>query len=379
MRDYNKKDHTMVVLTPLGPHEINFLSAERPDSPRGIPNIGWVLGDEIAMWKEDAWRNLRMGLADNVAPFLGLTTPKYEVGTIWLKELCDRAEEHWHDSSLPWDERYFYINWSIHDNPYILQKEKENFDNEFSGDWHSQEVMGRFVEGGMLIFSSLNFQTYDWNKIDFKAMEYYMTVDPAYTEDEIVDRSQSSITIAGMAGNRGMYFMENPHGYWDPDELVTRIVAGVRKYKIRKMGYERTTGAILLEKLLVEAFEREGIYCEVVPLPLIGNANKVARAQVMVPYIKQGMYKFPTVNGVLTVDADEAIKQFKSFPLGRLSDIVDSNAHMFHRDMDLIEGFGSIIAPERKKVENPVMTLTELDDYYNESAYGGEAFNLSVN
>lgn len=368
----------MLILTPRGPHEINFLSAERPESSRGTYKIGWVWGDEIAMWRENAWRNIRMGLFDTIAPFLGTTTPVYEVGTVWLKELCDKAGKHWGDDSIPWHKRYYHINWSSHDNPHLPQEERENFDLEFDGDWHAQEIMGQFVEGGMLIFSGLTFQTYDWNKVDFRAMEFYMTVDPAYTEEEIVNRSQSSITIAGMAGNRGMYFMENPSGYWDPDKLVDNIVAGVKKYGIRKMGYERTTGAILLEKLLTERFEREGMYVEIVPLTLIGNANKVARAQVMVPYIKQGMYKFPEINGELTEDADKAIQQFKSFPLGRMNDIVDSNAHMFHRDMDLVEGCGPIEIPDIQAVTNPIMTQKEFDIFQNASLHGADAFDLSA-
>jgi phage terminase large subunit-like protein len=169
--------------------------------------------------------------------------------------------------------------------------------------------------------------------------------------------------------------MENPVGFWGIDELLDQIFKYQERYQCRKVGLEKTLAYTAMGKLLEDRMEREGKNFQVIELPLIGNANKVARAQVMVPYIKNGLLRFPTIDGQLTYDADRTIQQFKSFPLGRLNDIVDSNAHMFHRDMGLVEGSGMIERPERPRCANPVMSQAQYDLYLSDDA-GAGAYSL---
>jgi len=363
VKQYNENKHTMTVRTPRGDHEMIFLSATKVDKPRGIPKICFAWCDEVAEYDEETIKNIVIGLADEEAPLLLTTTPKYEAGSIWLKEWRDQALVHAQDSKIDWYDRKYFVQWSMLDNPYLSDRAKKSMADQFSGDWYQQEIMGEFVEGGMMIFDKCHFQTYDWNAINHRNLEFAMTIDPAFTEDDIKQHSQSSITIDGMDSEGNLYFMENPVGFWGIDELIDQIFKYQERYQCRKVGLEKTLAYTAMGKLLEDRMDRERKQFQVIELPLIGNANKVARAQVMVPYIKNGLLKFPTIDGRLTYDADRTIQQFKSFPLGRLNDIVDSNAHMFHRDMGLIEGSGQIDRPEVREVANPIMSKAQYEKF----------------
>lgn len=372
VKPYNENKHTMIVKTPRGDHLVIFLSATKVDKPRGIPKIVIAWLDEVAEYEEEVVKNILIGLTDEEASLLLTSTPKYEVGSTWLREWRDEALVHAQNPDIDWFHRKFFSQASMLDNPYLTERSKAYFASQFDGDWYQQEIMGEFVEGGIMIFDKCIFQTYDWNAINHNNLEYYMTIDPAFTEDDIKQHSQSSITIDGIDSEGILYFMENPVGFWGIDELLDQIFKYQERYKCRKVGLEKTLAYTAMGKLLEDRMEREGKQFQVIELPLIGNANKVARAQVMVPYIKNGLLLFPTIDGTLTYDAKRTIEQFKSFPLGRLNDIVDSNAHMFHRDMGLIEGSGEINVIQPRLTQYPIMSKEQyalLDSDYSADMY----------
>jgi hypothetical protein len=126
------------------------------------------------------------------------------------------------------------------------------------------------------------------------------------------------------------------------------------------MGIEKVKVQAALFKLINDRRRRENKAFQVIELPLINNANKVERAQVMIPYFIDGRYKFPKVSGQWTDDAEMAIRQFKSFPLGRLNDVVDSNAHVFHKDMGLVAGFQPAEIKRPPKLSCPILSTKEM-------------------
>lgn len=381
-----------------GIHTIHLCSYTHPNHFRGKPNIeyGWL--DEVAMADHEVWKILNYGIGDRLAPILFTTTPKFEVGTLWFKELCDRALVHmtmpgyshpeWAALSdgdkaqamekwaayemnlktsvnepeekvrIPWAFRYYLTSWTSLDNPYLPVEEKWRIQHEVDDEnWYKQEILGEFVEGGKFIFGDLDFVFYDETDHRNYDLECYLTIDPAYTDKDIEDRSQTAMTVIGVSPERDLYIMENVAGYWSASKQVDMMFLLQNKYNCRKVGVERNSAYIYLEKLVAERQRESGRIFDLVPIQTY-NEQKVARAQVVPPFIKNGMLKFPR-----TIDGRECVNQMKTFPLGRWTDRVDSVVLFFSRDFNIVEGLQKdIYVPMEYDPDFiPLMTQDQVD------------------
>ena len=359
-----------------GIHTVHFCSYTHPDHFRGKPNIAYFWLDEIAMADEMVWKILNYGILDLLAPGLFTTTPKFEIGTLWYKELCDKAikqmqmpgysQDEWvampdgqkahvlenwiaYEMSLkteaytdgvaqppvriPWAFRYYLINWTSMDNPYLPIEEKVRIQHEVEDeDFYRQEILGEFIEGGKFIFGGYEFVMYNESDHRNYNLECYLTIDPAYTDKDIEERSQTAMTVIGVSPERDLFILENMAGYWSTSKQLDMMFLLQSKYNCRKVGVERNAAYIYLEKLVSEKQRESGRIFELLPINTY-NEQKVARAQVVPPFIKNGMLKFPR-----TSDGTELINQMKTFPLGRWTDRVDSVVLFFSRDMNIMEG-----------------------------------------
>jgi len=363
-----------------GIHTIHFCSYTHPSHFRGKPNIAYFWLDEIAMADEMVWKILNYGIGDRLAPGLFTTTPKFEVGTLWLKEFCEKAikqqqfagysQDEWialpnkqkaavleqwaaYEMGLtvedvtgagtdgaaqpplriPWAFRYYMTTWTSMDNPYLPPEEKVRIQHEVEDeDFYRQEILGEFVEGGKFIFGDLDFEMYDESDHRNYNLECFLTIDPAYTDRDIEERSQTAMNVIGVSPDRDLFILENIAGYWSTAKQLDMLFLLQQKYNCRVVGVERNSAYMYLEKLVGEKQRETGHVFELRPINTY-NEQKVARAQVVPPFIKNGMLKFPK-----TADGKALIDQMKSFPLGRWTDRVDAIAGFFSRDMDIVEG-----------------------------------------
>lgn len=412
-----RKDHAIDIILPPskeipwyrgkephdgGIHTVNFASYTHPNHFRGIPKIAYFWLDEIAMADKEVWKILNYGISDLVAPGLFTTTPKFELGTLWFKEMCDRATEmmkmpgysqdewikmndkgkakvleEWvafelnlktdfigNDGAalppvkIPWAFRHYLIGWTSMDNPHLPVEERVRVEYEakMDEDFYRQEILGEFVEGGKFIFGDLNFEMYDENDHRNYNLETYLTIDPAYTEKDIEDRSQTAMSVIGVSPERDLFILENVAGYWSASKQVDMMFLLQDKYNCRKVGVEKNAAYIYLEKLVAERQKSSGIVFDMIPIQTY-NEQKVARAQVVPPFIKNTMLKFPK-----TRDGSELVNQMKTFPLGRWTDRVDSVVLFFSRDMEIIEGLQKeMYVPEEHDPDfMPLMTQKQI-------------------
>jgi predicted phage terminase large subunit-like protein len=417
---WHKKDHCLEVVLPPsdqipfyrgkkphagGIHRIFFCSATHPDVVRGVPNIAYAWLDEAAMYDELTWKTLETGIGDLLAPVLFTTTPKYEVGTVWFKELCDKAvnqhgraiydyfqwnhrmsDEHKmsamqddrdyyleikaetdieRDPSkappVPWYNSYYEINWTSNDNPYLPIEEKFKLQSDSLDDdmWYQQEILGNFVKGGKFIFANMPWAWFD-GLDDSLVTENYMDVDPAYRSEHIEDHSQTAINIAGIGPERDIYNYVNMAGYWDTDEQLDHIFDGVVQYNIGKVGIEHVATYDYMERAIMERQLATGITFEVVPIPH-ENKDKLGRAQAVTPFVKNGIIKFARNKG-----NRELILQAETFPLGRWTDRVDALAMLFSPKFGVIEGYRK---PDKKKPPKYQGEMLMTDEEFNSSFY----------
>jgi predicted phage terminase large subunit-like protein len=163
--------------------------------------------------------------------------------------------------------------------------------------------------------------------------------------------------VIGVSPERDLFILENMAGYWSASKQVDMMFLLQDKYNCRIVGAERNAAYIYLEKLVSERQREAGRIFELRPINTY-NEQKVARAQVVPPFIKNGMLKFPR-----TRDGQELINQMKTFPLGRWTDRVDSVVLFFSRDMNIMEGLQKefYVPTEHDPDFMPLMTQEQID------------------
>lgn len=361
--EYNKTDHEMEIHLPARPnglpectHMVYFRSATRPERVRGIGNICTVWLDEVAMYDEELWKIINTGIADQLAPVLMTSTPKFDVGTVWFKELCDRCNDPaYAGTDVPWEKRYVEFHWTSADNPYLLEVEYERLADEYGqdSDWFRQEILGEFVEGGIFIFGGLEFTRFQPVELNDFNLTHYITIDPAYTEEDLADRAQTAINIAGIDPARRIFIVENVAGYWSPQEQIDLLLSYYNKYKPRLIGLEKNPAYHWMERGLFEAARKLNISLPIIPLA-VQNKKKVERAQSIPRLVRDKQMFFPD-----TPDGDALVNQMRTFPLGRYADRVDTLSLLLHRDMGIVEGFKKKASAIPRSSGIPVFTRNE--------------------
>lgn len=324
IKDWNRSEFKLTMTTG---HEVYFRSATEPERIRGLSRVAWVWMDEAAMMSEETWLIIRGRLADCKAPLLITTTPKFEKGSIWLKAAFDRGiDPEFTDSGVPWERRWWNIEMSSRDNPYMDPDEWDEIEKMYGGDFFLQEVEGKFIDSALL-FRPTWIRRYGSEDIKGLRFAHFMTVDPALTEEQRADRDESAICVYGVDPGNRRFIRESWAGQVSTTDLLDLIFAYQGQYNCHVVGFEDVAFQRVLITQLRDMQKDRKQYFVIQPIKR-GSRSKVLRAQAAVRPMEQGMLLFPRNSG-----GEAAIRQLLEFPYGQRDDRVDTIVDIFDPQM----------------------------------------------
>lgn len=372
IRDYNKNSHIMTLITG---HQIKFGSAENVDSLKGRAKVAYAWQDEAALHEEWVHKVVLGRLIDLQGPLLITTTPKYGPGSYWLKPHYERGfNPKYCGDDVPWHRRYFSHHMTTWDNPYLPAEEREVLLDAYSGDEYAQEIEGKFVTDVSLTFRPELLTPercgYYEDEILGLDLNYYMLVDPAWSETEMRGRCESAILIVGVGPEFGIFVRESWAGRVGSFDLEGQVIRMAQKYRIERAGCEKIGATTLIDNLR-RAMKIDTTYQIVELLRAGGQDKKTSRAQRIVPYLESRLLRFPLdAHGNFTNGTDSLVKQMLVFPLGgKLKDRVDTLSDVFNPDMGIIEGVEKPDSEYRRQTAHvPLMSQEEYASFDSDGA-----------
>lgn len=113
-------------------NQIWFRSAHDPSRWRGF-EAAVIIGDEIQDWPEESIKNAQGRLIDSGGPFIGACTPSG----------YNHIYEMWEENPT---KEHKYVNWSMYDNPGLVEDDIRAFEDSIGPDYARQEVYGLFTQ-----------------------------------------------------------------------------------------------------------------------------------------------------------------------------------------------------------------------------------------
>lgn len=381
---YNKQDHRLTLTTG---HKIILASAENPDSMRGLSDTAWWWMDEAALHPQKVHLVLLGRGMDLRAPGLITTTPKYGPGVIWLKKVFQKGLNPLHcGDDVEYHLRYFSHNMGTWDNPYVPIEEKPLLLDGYSGAFYEQEIMGRFVDDGMLVFvpEILTPERCGYYEEDIAHLDltHYLLVDPAFSESDVKTNSESAVLAVGVGPEYGVFIRESWADRVDSHKLEQIIMHFQAKYAARSVGCERVSAQIVLIDNLRRAQRLDQTFPIIELARRGGQDNKRTRAMTVVPFLQNRLLKFPIdEHGNFLHGTQELVDQMLVFTgqKGELNDRVDTLSDVFNIDMGIVEGVHRDAIDYRRKRDPAFVPLLSQDDL-EKIEYGDlEECSLSLN
>jgi predicted phage terminase large subunit-like protein len=356
VKDHNKNERS---ITLMSNHKVLFRSATDPEMIRGLAKVAWVWMDEVGMMKNgsEVWKIVRGRLADLLAPVLITTTPKFTSDTLWLKQLYDMGlDPATSGDGVAWKKRYYTLQMSSRDNPYLDADEWDEIQKAYSGDFYLQEVEGHFIDAALL-FKASWIQRWTPNQLDGLRLAHFMNVDFCATEEERADRDEHAITVYGVAPGGKVFVREIWSGQVGFNAVYEKIFAMAKQYNVNAIGMEQVAFQKVVIKRIRELMDERNIFIPIIPI-MRGKTNKVLRAQPAAAAMERGMLLFPDVEMT-----NKVVAQLLAFPFGK-DDIVDTLADIYNPQMRVFEGAYDFAAvrPETSDVDIPIMTQDEIDE-----------------
>lgn len=288
-------------------------SADNPDSLRGA-TLDFVVFDEAATAKADAWPTLRPTLAVRQGKALFISTPK---GLNWFYDLFEDATglEDWERWRLP----------SI-ENPYLPPEEIEKGKREMSSLTFSQEFEAEFISHGSGMFHAEWIQHYYTRfegeerfyllgdeSVAESSLRKFHTVDLAWSQGERAD--YTVIATWGMTSKKHLLLLDLQRGHFQGPDIVPKM----------RHAYDKWGGYLAVEKAtrqmsIISEAERTGLPISVVR----AEKDKVARALPATARMERQTVWFPPAS---TPWYPEIEQELLAFPAGRHDDFVDTLAY----------------------------------------------------
>jgi predicted phage terminase large subunit-like protein len=293
---------------------IQMRSADNPDSLRGA-TLDFVVFDEAATAKQEAWPTLRPTLSVREGGALFISTPK---GLNWFHDLFESADgfEDWNRWRFP----------SV-DNPYLPASDVEKAREEMSSLVFSQEYEAEFISHGSGMFHADWIQTYDERfvgderfyilgdePVSEESCWKFHTVDLAWSMEERADFTV--ISTWAVTPKKHLLLVDVVRGHFEGPDIVPRL----------KAAYTQHGGYLVVEKAtrqmsIIQEAERTGLPIRVVK----AEKDKVARALPATARMERhsvwfrGRSKAPWF--------PEIEQELLAFPAGRHDDFVDTLAY----------------------------------------------------
>ncbi len=136
----NKAD---MIITMKNGSEILLRTVDNPDRLRG-PNVSWWYGDEAAMYRSDTWRIMvgRLRQFGSIGYAWLTTTPR---GRNWVYQLFGKEREN-----------YELVRAASKDNIYLDPEIVKTWEQDYSGDFARQELLGEFVAHQGLVYDEFS-------------------------------------------------------------------------------------------------------------------------------------------------------------------------------------------------------------------------------
>jgi predicted phage terminase large subunit-like protein len=293
---------------------IQLRSADNPDSLRGA-TLDFVVFDEAAIAKPDAWPTLRPTLSVRKGRAMFISTPK---GTNWFYDLFEDA--------LP-RANWSRWQWPSTANPHLDPADVAAAREEMSSLIFSQEYEAEFISHTMGLFHG------DWirewrSRYEGEDKMYLLgdevvpaakcvifhTVDLAWTVAESAD--YTVISTWALTQKKHLLLIDCIRGHFEGPDIVPKL----------RQAYTVHGGYFAIERAtrqmgIIQEAERTGLPIRVVK----AEKDKVARALPATARMERGTIWFP--QAARTPWWPELEQEILAFPAGRHDDFVDTLAY----------------------------------------------------
>jgi predicted phage terminase large subunit-like protein len=284
---------------------IQVRSADDPQRLRGA-GLDFLVMDEAAFIKPDAWEVLRPALADRRGGALFISTPKGIDN--WFHRLYDEPGEGWATFQFPTTA-----------NPYIDPDEVEAARPELGSLIFAQEYEAQFVTMGGTMFRTdwLRYATMDGDyldagrPIDLRECERFCTVDLAASTKQHADYT----VIASCAQHEGrLVVLEIVRRRMEGPDIVPAIRQQIEKWHLGVAHIEK----VGMQLHLIQQARRDGLpVAELRP-----DRDKIARALPLQARMEAGDVWF--LRGDWVADLE---RELLAFPASEHDDQVDALAY----------------------------------------------------
>jgi predicted phage terminase large subunit-like protein len=146
-----------------------------------------------------------------------------------------------------------------------------------------------------------------------------ITVDPATSLER--DRGDPSVIgVYSMDADANLRCLDLLRGWWDPDELISRIIDMHKKYKINKVGFESVNFSSWGCHYLEKERKRQGLPLRVIPIKRGAGEKKKVRLDRIIPYHRTHKILWRRDDPEL----DMIVREHREHPTGRYDDILDT-------------------------------------------------------